>query len=111
MQKPTRKANICAAFLSGLAYNVYPNLTILAHATASAGKFLWTRYASQSNNKSRLVNTVNALPVAQLVYMVCIAYAFHIRAFYPHSTPRFIAKTAHFTSAKRLNQSFILEFA
>lgn len=101
LRKPTKAANIVAAFLSGLSYNIYPNLTILAHATAAAGKLLWTRYDRQSDGQSTLVNIVHKLPVAQLVYMVCIAYGFHIRAFYPYSTPGFIAKTTHLTSAKR----------
>lgn len=101
LQRPSHKANIIAACLSGFAYNLYPNLTILAHAASASGKLLWTRYARKSNGKSKIVNAVEYLPVAQLVYMVCIAYAFHIRAFYPHCTPGFIVKTTHLTSAQR----------
>lgn len=100
-QKPTKTANILAGLLSGTAYLMYPNLTILAHATAAAGKLLWMRYARHKDGKSKLVNAIEALPMAQLIYMVLIAYAFHIRAFYPKSTPGFIVKTAAFNTGMK----------
>lgn len=95
------RSNILAALFAGSAYLFYPNLTLLSHAMAATVKLLWLRYTVHTDRAVGFVNFVNRLPVAQLVYMMCIAYAFHMRVFDARSTAAFIRRTTHFTTGYR----------
>lgn len=95
------RSNILAALFAGSAYLFYPNLTLLSHAIAATVKLLWLRYTAHTDRRVGFVNFINRLPVAQLVYMVCIAYAFHMRVFDAPATAGFIWKTTKYTTGYR----------
>lgn len=87
--------------LAGSAYVLCPNLTLLSHATAATIKMLWLRLVASDTGQSTVVQSIHRLPLAQLVYMVCIAYAFHMRVFDAHTTAGFIFKTTQMTTGYR----------
>lgn len=87
-----------AAFLAGITYFIYPNFTILGHATVSAIRLLWNRYSNAIDDISVKLRFVRHSPLSQLAYMVGIALAFHIRVFYPHICPGLIFKATSLVS-------------
>lgn len=87
---------------------------MLSHAATATAKLMWLRYVQHMQLKDneppttataaihRAVDIIHRrLPIAQLVYMVCIAYAFHLRVFHPHTTAGFIFKTTQYTTGHR----------
>lgn len=92
------KSNALAAFLAGMTYFLYPNFTILGHATISTIRLLWDRYSKATNDIFDKLKFVGHLPIPQLAYMVGIALAFHIRVFHPHICPGLIFKSTALTS-------------
>lgn len=75
-----------------------PSLTLLSHGSAATIKLLWLRLIDGAAGRSAIVDRIQRLPLAQLVYMVCIAYAFHMRVFDAGTTAGFIFKTTQLTT-------------
>lgn len=105
-----------AAFVSGSVFWLYPDLTILSHATVTAVKLLWMRYLhDDNNNMSPMWSKIGAvedarklalrtrallarLPMSRLMYVLCIGYVFHLRLFYPWICSDLLFKTTFYTS-------------
>lgn len=104
-----------AAFVSGAAYFSYPNFTILAHATISTIKLMWSRYVISLNVADRtdamgkasslmppptdaVRRMVNRLPLGKFFYVLGVGVVFHMRAFYPWMCPNLLLNAVQYTS-------------
>lgn len=107
-QRNTQTANTVAAFVSGSVYWLYPDLTILSHATVSTVKLLWMRYLhggtlwptldDESIAPSKSRQLLERIPMSRLMYVFAIGYVFHLRLFYPWLCSDLLFKTTFFTS-------------
>lgn len=104
-KKNTEYSSALAGFVSGLTFCLYPNLTILAHASITAIKLMWLRLMQQHRSKGnenavscRLIRYLDSLPMAKFFYILNIGYVFHLRAFYPWMCPKLLLKAVQYTS-------------
>lgn len=105
----TQAANTAAAFVSGAVFGLYPDLTILSHATVSTAKLLWMRFLHGGPLLPRLDDVTLApmaddrrmlgrMPLSRLLYVFGIGYVFHLRLFYPWICSDLLFKTTFYTS-------------
>lgn len=120
-QRNTQFANTLAAFVSGSVFWLYPDMTILSHATVSTVKLLWSRYLNEiplwpsladdgvetatmtsskmlGSQKSMCRTMLERMPMSRLAYVFGIGYAFHLRLFYPWICSDLLFKTTFYTS-------------
>lgn len=92
--------NLVSAFLSGVSFYMYPNLTILSHATVTATKLLWAKWSHVILSPT-IIERMDGLPMAKIYYVLAIGYAFHMRAFYPWMCPNLMLRACQHTSGNK----------
>lgn len=97
---PSDWTNLVSAFLSGASFCMYPNLTILSHATVTTAKLLWAKF-SKKIVPSQVIENAGSLPMAKMYYVLAIGYAFHMRAYYPWMCPNLLLRACQHTSGNK----------
>lgn len=93
--------NHCASsFAAGIAFYLYPDPQLLAHATATAVQLTWDNYIQQNSDSERptVINVMNRLELARLFYPLAFAYLLHVRVFYPWLAPSVLQNLMHLTT-------------
>lgn len=87
-----------ASFISGLTFYLYPNYSLLSHASINIIEIYWNLYYE------KVKSFVHWLPWDHIrmkcfVFPFVFGYALHIRAFEPWLAPSMLKKLMHLTTS------------
>lgn len=97
-KKESRTTIAISSFLSGSAFYLYPNYTLLAQGSVTTLRVLWL---SLSEFYPFLNDINKKLPLSKLIYFITSGMLFHLRAFYPYLCQSAGMKATDYVSSYR----------
>lgn len=101
----SRTANWLAGLASGIAYYIYPDITIMSHCTWCVAKLVWAKYERCSAH----LKAVNQLPLQQIGWVIGSGVLYAQRLYYPHVCSSFAVKSMSYSAGPHF-EKFLLTF-
>lgn len=85
------RIHLISAFISGISFYAYPQMSLFGHAFVTGVELLWTDYNQRSIEKKKSCSTMSFLhkiSFSRILYPIFFGYLCYLRPFYPWATPK-----------------------
>ncbi|XP_055586863.1 uncharacterized protein LOC129739436 [Uranotaenia lowii] len=90
-----------AGLVAGIAYRMYPSYVLFTYPISQLVEIYWKVYMKSDLEKPRLVEWIDRLPMAHLVYCFALGMMYHLRVVYPYHTNRICHKVMNIGTTGR----------
>lgn len=94
----SKRDNQISSFLCGIAFYLYPDISVFSHTVITIIEIYWTLYYEQIKSYVKWI-PLDKINMVQIVFPIVFGYVLHIRAFHPWLAPSILKKLMALTTS------------